>query len=43
MFYSLTFETEQEAIDHKKKNRWRKCVISYSDYWKCWILSRTVK
>lgn len=42
-FEYFTFQSEQEAIDFKRKNRWRKGVISYSDYWKCWILTRTTK
>ena len=35
------FDTEEEAIQYKKKNRWRKGTISYSNYWKCWILVRS--
>ena len=41
MFELLTFDTEKDALEYKKKNRWRKCTISYSDYWKCWILTRS--
>lgn len=40
-FQFFQFTSEQEAIEFKKKNRWRKGVISYSDYWKCWLLTRT--
>lgn len=43
MFFTQTFETEKEALEFKKMKRWRKCTISYSDYWKCWILSKNIK
>jgi hypothetical protein len=34
-----TFETEDAAKDWIKKSKKRKYVCSYSDYWKCWIVS----
>lgn len=40
MFNFWTFETKEDAEKFKKDNRWRKGTISYSDYWKCWILAR---
>lgn len=42
-FQFHTFQSEQEAKDFKRKNRWRKGAISYSDYWKCWLLTRSVR
>lgn len=42
-FQFFTFESEQEALDFKRKNRWRKGTISYSTYWNCWLLTRTLK
>jgi hypothetical protein len=34
-----TFTTEDAAKDWLKKSNKRKYVLSYSDYWKCWIVS----
>jgi thymidine kinase len=34
-----TFETEDAAKDWIKKSKKRKYVCSYSEYWKCWIVS----
>jgi len=43
MEYFKTFDSEKDALDYKRANRIRKCIINYSEYCNCWICVRTAK